>query len=143
MGVVGADRIIKKLNQLPMALQKPITDALEASAAEMHGFGVKSIQKSSGSGRTYKRGSRSHTASAPGEFPNTDTGALVNSGRWEVVSPLKVTWGFFIKYAKWLELGTSRMLSRPFMRPTFNKYKDRATARVASAINSALRAYGR
>jgi HK97 gp10 family phage protein len=143
MTVYGTDRLIAKLSALPAALRKPITNALEASAAEMHGHAVIRIQKSSGGGKTYKRGKRFHTASAPGEFPNTDTGALVNSMRWEARGPFNVIWGAFISYAKFLELGTSRMAARPFIRPTFEKLLPKASERVANAINAALRSYGR
>lgn len=137
--IKNADRLIGKLDGLPGKLKSPITQALQASAGEMQGYAVVRIQKNSGTGRSYKRGKRVHTASAPGEFPNTDTGALVNSMRWESRRPLSVIWGAFIRYAKHLEFGTSRMKARPFIRPTFNALLPKAKERVRDAIKRALR----
>lgn len=143
MTVKGDEQLIAKLGQLPSALQRPITLALQQSAAEMQGYAVPKIQKNNGTGRLYKRGNRTHVASAPGEFPNTDTGALVRSMRWEDQGSFKVIWGAFIRYAKFLEFGTSRMAARPFIRPTFKLFYPKASKRVGDAVSAALRSYGR
>ncbi|MDN3273389.1 hypothetical protein QWJ07_03980 [Frankia sp. RB7] len=143
MTVLGADKLIQTLGDLPKALQRPITAALLQSAAEMQAYAVPKIQKNSGTGRTYKRGRRTHIASSSGEFPNTDTGALVAAMRFEEQGPFSVIWGAFIRYAKYLEFGTSRMAARPFIRPTFKMFQAKATKRVGDAVTAALRSYGR
>jgi HK97 gp10 family phage protein len=94
-----------------------------------------------GSGREYKRGGKIHVASAPGDPPAVDTGRLRASistnwsgggerGEDQVGDPggerggdvFKVVVGTNVKYAPFLEFGTSRMAARPFIRPIFEKY---------------------
>lgn len=60
--------------------------------------------------------------SAPGFAPHMRTGIL--SGRhifWRVKpgDPYTVEIGTSVLYGVWLELGTSRMAARPYLRPTF------------------------
>lgn len=60
-----------------------------------------------------------HRASAPGEPPASDTGALLNSisHKLDVEETVFVRVGSDKKYAIWLELGTRFMAARPFIRP--------------------------
>lgn len=141
MTVRNALSVVRKLESLPNGLQSRIGDALEASAAEMHRMAVVRVQKHESAGRVYRRGRRTHTASSPGAYPNTDTGALVNSMRSERRGNLLAIFGAFILYAKHLEFGTSHMAARPFMRPTFAALRESATARVAAAVREAMRGY--
>lgn len=79
------------------------------------------------SGREYPRGGRVHVASAPGESPAPDTGALLNSIQTEVEqsssSSATVIVGTNMEYAVPLEEGTARMAARPFMRPGLERSK--------------------
>ena len=62
-----------------------------------------------------------HTASAPGESPATDTGRLASSitnGLGEDFAGLFAVVGTNVVYAPFLELGTTRMAPRPFLRPS-------------------------
>lgn len=69
------------------------------------------------SGREYKRGSRVHQASAPGEAPGVDTGNLQNSIQVEFPSPIKGVLTIGAEYAQFLEDGTGRIAPRPFVVP--------------------------
>lgn len=71
-------------------------------------------------GRTYKRGSSSHTASAPGEAPAVDTGFLINSIRTSIKSDFEAVIEIPAEYAEGLEFGTSRVAERPFARPAIS-----------------------
>lgn len=139
MSTVNADKLLAKLASLPAKLQKPISNALLASAGEMEGYAVKKIQTNSGTGREYKRGKRIHIASSPGEYPNSDFGGLVDSMFSEPRGPLEAVWGARNIYAKYLEFGTSRMAARPIMRPTLRALQDKAAQLVKSAIDEALK----
>ncbi len=139
MSVEGTGRLIRKLNRLPERATQRISDALEASAADLHSLAVRRIQKNSGGGRTYVRGGISHTASAPGEYPNTDTGELVRKMGWRATSALATEFFSNALHGKWLEVGTSRMRPRPFMRPTFRELAPRIRQRVNSAVKAAMR----
>ena len=73
---------------------------------------VKSLMRDSpASGRTYRRGGVTHQASAPGEPPAPDTGALVRSILWQVRSE-GGRWfaevGTTLPYALYLEYGAAR-----------------------------------
>ena len=80
----------------------------------------RSIQSSSGGGRTYGN----HTASAAGQPPNTDTGFLVsnifldkdNDGMGADVESRA-------DYSVYLEFGTREMQPRPFMQPALESQR--------------------
>lgn len=84
---------------------------------------AKRITAGPGHGRTYIRRGRVHVASAPGEPFATDTGRLRSS----ITSDLGVDEqglvarvGSDVEYAPFVELGTSRMEARPFLRPALH-----------------------
>lgn len=79
----------------------------------------KSILSGAKSGRTYG----SHTASAPGQAPANETGALVRSIKVEKNSKSESTVYVEQDYAVFLEYGTSKMRPRPFILPAFLKTK--------------------
>ncbi len=70
-------------------------------------------------GRTYTRGSISHTASKPGNAPNVDTGTLRAGIGVEARGTMGQSITSSAEYGPYLEFGTSRMGARPFMRPMF------------------------
>ena len=86
---------------------------------------IENISKESGSGRAYKTNSGIgyHIASAPGQFPVKETGALV--GSINISNPRDPNDGVDIEisssYALDLELGTSRMRSRPFIKKSISE----------------------
>lgn len=97
---------------------------------------VEDAQKSMGSsppGKSYKRGKIVHVASKAGYPPNVDTGALRASLRFR-----KVNNGYRVEdgteYGYYLEVGTSKMGARPFMRPAFERAKDRFIARIREGL---------
>lgn len=77
-----------------------------------------------GSGRIY--GKRKHQASLPGQTPAIDTGHLRASITNLVTTRLLTVNGFVwtdVVYAPWLELGTTKMQRRPFLRPALKRNK--------------------
>lgn len=74
-----------------------------------------------GTGRRYKRGNRTHTASAPGKSPAVDTGRLRQSIGVQKVGEGHYRVGTNVEYAPYLEFGTRRMAARPFMRPALEQ----------------------
>jgi len=73
----------------------------------------KQIQRGPKTGRYYKRGSRTHRASAPYEAPATDTGTLVSSIYYTQEGPYAATIGSRLPSAYHLEHGTRRVKPRP------------------------------
>lgn len=66
-----------------------------------------------------------HKASAPGEYPQTDTGRLVSSVAIEpaTANVLVGRVGTNLEYGPWLEFGTRNMAPRPWLNPSFEKAK--------------------
>lgn len=101
---------------------KLINDAsnITDDAAKMMAENMKkSILSGAKSGKTYG----SHTASAPGQAPANETGALVRSIKVEKNSKSESTVYVTKDYAVYLEYGTSKMKPRPFILPAFLKTK--------------------
>ena len=141
MTVRGADQLMKQLRQLPIDARVGIGRALAVSVMDLDRYAKEKLQGGGRSGRTYARGKRGvHQASAPGEFPKSDYGQLVKSLFFRVgADKLTAYFGTKLAYGKHLELGTSRMAARPWMRPTLKANTDAITARIRAAVNEALK----
>jgi hypothetical protein len=95
---------------------------LQAAAAESVATMIENISKTQGDGKAYKRNGRVHVASSPGKFPAKDTGELADS--FNITSDQKgeqITLTIEAPYALILELGNSRMASRPFIIRSINE----------------------
>jgi len=89
---------------------------------------VKRTLSKPGTGRAYYKGRVRHIASSPGEPPAVDTGRLRASITHRVEREGKHFNGLVgtnVEYAKYLELGTSKIAPRPFLRPTLENNKQR------------------
>ena len=97
----------------------------------------KSIQQGPKTGRTYQKYNprRTHQASAAGEAPATDTGALVSSITQEKTGEAEAIVGSRIIYSKWLEFGTRTMPDeRPFLRPALKKARENWEKRMLKKL---------
>ncbi len=110
--VGGLQSLHRKISAASKAAEKAALDALIATAYKTQGNAVRLIHSGPKSGHHYGK----HQASAPGEPPASDTGALARSikvkydrgaGTASVVA--------YAPYAYWLEFGTTKMAPRPFM----------------------------
>jgi len=108
---------VEKLNDLIRTEPEKARDVVRRLAEDGKNHVILSFNTSP-PGRSYPRGSgRVHIASKEGYPPNVDTGVLKAGisteprGRfqWSIVSAAE--------YSAWVEFGTSRMGSRPYMRP--------------------------
>lgn len=117
-----------------------IAETLDAAALVMKADMVEGIQKGPKTGRVYKRGDKVHQASAPSEFPASDTGTLANRSmgiRKEdngLTIYVGANQGEGVKYAAALELGTKNMAPRPFAQPVLQKRKDGIAREVQKAV---------
>lgn len=90
-------------------------------------------------GRIYKRRGVFHQASAPGEAPASDTGALVNARRIEANEQnLSARLIFSSGHAAFLEYGTIRMAARPFARRSLTETKEQVEVAIKRNIMSVL-----
>lgn len=88
---------------------------LGAIALEGEAIVKRLVEDSPATGRTYSRGTRSHTASSPGNPPRADTGNYKNSTQADRVKPLEHRIVTSAEYAVWLEFGVpeNNLLPRP------------------------------
>lgn len=120
----------KKFEAILKATEKKFTQAQKLSVQEatlaLHARTVKLIQvTSSGVKATRYRPKRTVTVSKPGDAPNTDTGRLIQSMKFDFKNQgLEGRVGSNLKYAKSLEFGTSKMEPRPFLSTAIALEKD-------------------
>jgi hypothetical protein len=100
-----------------------LSQIIRKAALDVEANAKVAIQTGTKSGRLYRRGSRVHQASAPGEAPATDTSFLVNSIGMRPAGKDAYEVKAAAKYALPLEVGTARVAARPFMVPALLKVK--------------------
>lgn len=113
---------LKALTDQLIALGADADDVIEGAvfdlANETRNLAVAGISGGSKTGRTYRRGNVTHIASAPGQYPASDTGRLAGSIR-AIISGTTAIVGTNVAYGTMLEFGTSRMAARPWLLPSF------------------------
>jgi HK97 gp10 family phage protein len=117
--VEGAAELIQAIQKKIEEVRKSAQREILKSAYRVHAAAVKRIASGPAGGRVYELYSprRTHKASAAGEAPMTDTGALVSNS--EVRAGDLEAWVVFKKeHALYLEFGTSRIQPRPFLVPS-------------------------
>jgi HK97 gp10 family phage protein len=140
MTVRGADKLVKQLNRLPVDARSGIGKALAVSVMELDAYAKQKIQGGGRGGKVYRRRTVTHQASAPGEFPKTDTGQLVSSLFFRIgADKLSAFFGTKLAYGRYLEFGTSRMRARPWLRPTYKANEVKIVDRVRAAVLDAVR----
>jgi HK97 gp10 family phage protein len=111
---INKDQFMKLLDDANAITEK----AADKMATEMKN----SILSGAKSGKQYFKNGARHTASAPGQSPANQSGALVKSikvGKERNKSTISIS----KNYAVFLEFGTSKMRPRPFILPAFQKTK--------------------
>lgn len=87
-----------------------ISSWIEARLNDARNLFVQRVSRGGGGGRVYGR--REHRASAPGEYPATDSGRLVNSVHYEMRGPREGALFSDVEYAAYLTEGTFKMAPR-------------------------------
>jgi len=127
-----------RVNASNFLIREEAQKAIAAIGVKFQGDAVKLIHGGTRTGKTYGN----HRASAAGEPPKTDTGNLAKNIIPEY-SPdrLSVTVGArqAASYGKGLELGTSTVAARPWLRPTLNNNKPYIERRMKRAISAAVK----
>jgi HK97 gp10 family phage protein len=135
----GMEETLAALTKLGEEGKSQAVRAVSATAQKIRADAIKDIQRGRKTGIVYERAagnnlSQVHRASAPGESPATDTGALVSSIKaWE--KGLTAEIGTEIKYGAALEFGTQRIKPRPFMRPALESNRDFFARQLQAAMD--------
>jgi HK97 gp10 family phage protein len=131
------EKVICKIKGLPKAQTRWIRKAFYYIGKDLVKDADKLIMQKPKHGKIYllrRNGlKRLHRASAPGEAPANFTGSLRQSLDFDVVGADRMQFGVKqrfqnrqgtpdgVKYGKYLELGTRKMVERPFLLPTIKK----------------------
>lgn len=98
---------------VPAVSDDAITAWIEARLNDARNLFIQRVSRGGGGGRTYRRGrGRYHRASAPGEYPATDTGRLVGSVNYQMYGPREGALFSDLEYARYLREGTANMAAR-------------------------------
>lgn len=123
----GMAQLLGQLKALGGDADDVVREVITDLVMDTQAMAISGIQRGGGGGRTYEKYNprRTHTASAAGAYPATDTGRLASSVR--VVMPTAASMsgevGTAVNYGAWLEFGTSRMAARPWLLPSFERAK--------------------
>jgi HK97 gp10 family phage protein len=148
--ITGDDALIRTMQSLGADMEKALERGIVQTANQVRNTAIRSIQNqtfgthvrrsSQGGGSTY-----AHIASKPGDAPNTDTGALVNSIAVEHTkgNPFAFV-GSGLNYALWLEFGTKRsgktyMQARPWLQPALDKNLKNFEANIVKQAKNMIR----
>jgi HK97 gp10 family phage protein len=137
--VTGEAALRAALAKYGATAEAEISQAIRATALNVQGDAVKSIQRGTKTGRVYMKSAKGtksktrHQASAPGEAPASDTGKLAGSVV-ALINPLVAFVGSDLKYATYLEFGTMNISERPWLRPAREKNMQVFRQRIANAL---------
>jgi HK97 gp10 family phage protein len=141
--VTGVAELKRKLRSLGASMEDAIFGGVILTANEIRTDAIKSIQNKSGGAQVSRSrqggGTYTHTASAAGGAPNTDTGKLVASIAVEPnKSGVYALVGSNLDYGGFLEFGTSKMGARPWLEPALRKNKDNLQRNINAAANTLI-----
>jgi hypothetical protein len=123
----GLSELMAQLQRIEDIGDQVVLETITDLVTDTHQFAVDGIAGPPATGTVYEKYNpkRTHQASAPGQYPATDTGRLLVGVRMELPSPSKMVGrvGTAVKYGPYLEFGTSKMAARPWLLPSFEKAK--------------------
>jgi HK97 gp10 family phage protein len=133
----GISALSRQLAELAGDADAVMTEVVTNLAVDTQREAVQGIQRGPATGAVRPDGSR---ASAPGEYPMSDTGRLANNvvANLPTSGNISAEVGTNIQYGRYLEFGTSRMAARPWLLPSFNKAKAGVEGKLKRAIERAL-----
>jgi HK97 gp10 family phage protein len=134
MGFRNKEAFVKQLEGVKARARPLLRRALYAAGQMMEVDAETSITRGSISGA-------GHVPSAPHEPPNADTRYLDTNIDTKVTGedPIRVEVTSHAPYSAALEWGTSKMIERPYMRPAFEKNKDKMAELIQQALERAIR----
>jgi hypothetical protein len=136
--VRGVEKVQKAIQTFGKEIADQVSKAVEATALEALTDVRRAIQGPPKTGRIYtKENGKKHQASAAGEAPATDDGALVTSTNIRRIDRFTQAIYSRLDYAFYLEFGTMRIDPRPSWVPAAEKNAPRLEKRLARIIAQA------
>jgi hypothetical protein len=133
------ERILKKLNDFSVDTTKALDDAVRLTALKVQSDSVSAIRKPS-KGKTYTRKTVKHTASKPGDAPNTDTGRLIGDIRVaHTKGSAEARVGTDLDYGAILELEKDR----PWLKPALDANIDNFAENLEKVLDAQIKKAGK
>lgn len=137
------DKLKKKMEGVTDTVQDAAKKAVRDSIFLIHETAVNSIQDNSNGtlATRYSNGKpRKVLVSRPGDPPNTDTGRLVQSIKFDFQNGgLIGRVGTNLRYGAWLEFGTRDMAARPWLAPAVKSVGKNAARIFEDAVKATLK----
>ena len=140
--IIGGNKLKAKFAKIKTVAPSATKKAMTKILVDMDRDVKSTIQKGSRSGRIYGK----HRVSAPGEAPKIDTGVLASSFSFRSKGDKRQIVGTIensAKHAKYLEFKPKSQGGRPFMRPLYNRWRERASKRLMITIKTTIRKVAR
>lgn len=129
--IIGRKKHSERLNRMSSAATVArIGKALFKAGLAIQNEAQMSITRGAVSGK-------GHVRSKPGQPPSADTHFLADNIETTQPAPLRVEVSSNAPYALPLEVGSSKMAARPYMKPAAAKKREEVTAYVAQVIRNA------
>lgn len=139
--IEGLEESVLALTMKASMVDYQVRLAVMAGAEEVKNDAVESIMRGTKSGISYKKGGVTHTASAKGEAPASDTGRLANSilSLRNISDSNTYLVGSNVTYGKFLEFGTKDIEPRPWLIPSLEKNRAYINRIVTTAIKDSTK----
>ena len=137
--VDGLQALIKQLQEVGLAGSDVVQEVVYDLGFETKEIAIAGISGGAKSGRVYefhyftgpdgklrqgRKRSKPHQASAPGQYPASDTGGLAGSVALDIKGDGKTaTVGTHLMHGKFMEFGTAKVAARPWLLPSFERAK--------------------
>jgi phage gpG-like protein len=124
--ITGDEKLLGQFRKLAAEGDDIVHELVTELTFDVHRRAVRGVQRGPASGRVYKkyRPDRTHQASAPGEYPASDTGRLASSIQFEPPTskskPVGVV-GTNLAYGALLEFKSPARGGRPWLLRAFNE----------------------
>lgn len=130
---IETNTLKRDIAELRDASQETVFEFVNDLVLDTHRRAVRGIQRGPASGRIYVKYNprRVHQASAPGEYPMSDTGRLASSVQFEPPTNRTRPEGFVgtnLRYGKHLEFKSPARGGRPWLLRSFNEATENAQA---------------
>ena len=124
----GINQLLAQLKDLGEDADLVMLETITDLATDTHENALNGIAGPPKSGKVYEKYNprRTHQASAPGQYPSSDTGQLLTNVRvagldLPTIARMEAKVGTSIMHGRYLEFGTPRMLARPWLLPSFER----------------------
>lgn len=124
--ITGDEKLLAQLRKLAEQGEGVVHELVTELTLDTHRRAVRGIQSGPASGRIYQKYNprRTHQASAPGQYPMSDTGRLASSIQFEPPASESKPEGFVgtnLQYGKYLEFKSPAAGGRPWLKRAFDE----------------------